>query len=211
MAKKFWQKAKYRLIPTAIIFMAGIINSVFYYNVTDKSVERKIIAYGSIIVFAVAAILFVHSITSAIYSAMARRKLGVARAASIQYGLRIFGYVVILLGALELMDISVTKLLLGGAVIGIILGVAAQQSLGNFFASIVLIIAHPFRVGEDVVLFSGALGGKYEGVVTDIGLSHTKIKQADGKIVFMPNATLLAGAAIIPNRTHRKSHSDKTK
>ncbi len=207
MAKKFWQKAKYRLIPTAVLLTAGIISSSFYYNVTDKSIEKKLIAYCSITVFAIAAILLVHSFTSSIYSAMARRRLGIARAASIQFGLRIFGYVIILLGSLGLMHIPVGKLLLGGAVIGIILGVAAQQSLGNFFASIVLIIAHPFRVGEDVILFSGALGGKYEGVVTDIGLTHTKLKQADGKIVFMPNSALLAGAAIIPNRPQRNKHN----
>ena len=204
MASQVWQKAKFRLLPLGILFIAGIVNSTVYFNVSDKMLEHKLIAYSSILVFAVTAVAFLHSFTGALYRIMANRRLGIGRAAAIQFTLRIIGYIIILLGALELMNISVTKLLLGGAVIGIILGVAAQQALANFFASVVLIISHPFRVGEEVTMFSGALGGKYEGVVTDIGLTHTKIRQSDGKVVFMPNATLLAGAAIIPSRAHKK-------
>lgn len=204
MASKVWQKAKFRLLPTGLLFVAGIVNSSVYFNVADHNLERKLIAYSSILVFALSAIAFLHSFTGSLYAIMANRRLGVGRAASIQFVLRIIGYLIILLGALELMNISVARLLLGGAIIGIILGVAAQQALANFFASLVLIISHPFRVGEDVIMFSGALGGKYEGVVTDIGLTHTRLRQLDGKIVFMPNATLLAGAAIIPSRTHKK-------
>lgn len=204
MASKVWQKAKFRLFPLGVLFIAGIVNSSVYFNVADHKIDRKIIAYSSIFVFVVSAVAFLHSFTGALYSVIANRRLGVGRAAAIQFTLRVIGYLVILLGALELMNISVTKLLLGGAVVGIILGVAAQQALANFFASVILILAHPFRVGEEVIMFSGALGGKYEGVVTDIGLTHTRIRQADGKVVFMPNATLLSGAAIIPSRAHKK-------
>lgn len=205
MASKIWHKAKYRLIPSGMMFIAGIVISSAYFKVTDKQLDHKVIAYSSILIFAIFAITFLHSFTNSLYKVISNRRLGVARAAALQFTLRVVGYVIILLGALELMGISVAKLLLGGAIVGIILGVAAQQSLGNFFASVILIIAHPFRVGEEVTMFSGALGGKYEGVVTDIGLTHTKLKQSDGRIVFMPNATLLSGAAIIPNRS-RKRH-----
>ncbi len=83
--------------------------------------------------------------------------------------LRVVGYLFISLTTLDLLGISVERLLFGGAVIGIILGVAAQQALANFFASIVLIFSHPFSVGDDIILFSGALGGKYEGRVVDLG------------------------------------------
>lgn len=207
MAAKVWRRGKYRLIPSFIIVIAAVVNCTVYFRITDRSIDRKIIAFGSVMVFTVFALAFLHSFTNSLYTAMANRRLGVARAASLQFTIRVFGYLIILLAALELMGISVEKLLLGGAIVGIIVGVAAQQALANFFASVILIIAHPFKVGEEVTMFSGALGGKYEGVVTDIGLTHTKIKQPDGKVVFMPNATLLSGAAIIPYRSHKKRTS----
>jgi small-conductance mechanosensitive channel len=102
------------------------------------------------------------------------------------------------------MNISVAKLLLGGAILGIILGVAAQQSLGNFFASIILILTHPYRVGEEVTIISGSFGGANEGTVQDIGLTHTKLKLTNGKTMYMPNSTILSWAAIIPNRPNKK-------
>ena len=204
MAAKVWQKTKYGLIASAITMTGGIVVSSFYFNVADKKIDNKIAAYSGIIIFVCSSIIFLRAFTAGIYKVISNRRLGVGRAAAIQFILRVIGYVIILLGALELMNISVAKLLLGGAIVGIILGVAAQQALANFFASIVLIITHPYRVGEEVILFSGSLGGKYEGTVTDIGLTHTRLKQSDGKIVFMPNATLLAGAAIVPLRGSKK-------
>jgi small-conductance mechanosensitive channel len=127
---------------------------------------------------------------------MVSQRLGTGRAASIQFILRVLGYLVIFITALDHLGIPVERLLLGSAVLGIILGVAAQQALANFFASVVLIISHPFTVGEHITLFSGALGGKHEGRVIDIGLTHTHIQEANGTVVALPNSTLLIGAAI---------------
>lgn len=111
--------------------------------------------------------------------------------------MRLFGNVAIALLTLNLTGFSIGNLLLGGAAIGIILGVAAQQALANLFASIVLIITHPYTVGDMLRFNSGALGGVYEGKVTDIGLTHTKLKLAEsGELVLLPNATVLSGATV---------------
>ena len=56
------------------------------------------------------------------------------------------GYLVALLLALGLTNYPVGHLLLGGAILGVILGIAAQQSLGNVFAGLVLLAARPFTV-----------------------------------------------------------------
>jgi small-conductance mechanosensitive channel len=93
--------------------------------------------------------------------------------------------------------VPVGHILVGSAVLGIVLGVAAQQALANFFASIILIISHPFTVGESITIVSGGLGGSYEGMVDDIGLTHTKINLVNGNIVKLPNSALLTSAAIV--------------
>jgi len=77
------------------------------------------------------------------------------------------------------------------------LSVAAQQSLANFFASIIIVIDRPFVVGQYITINSGALGGEYTGKVLDISFSRTRIRLEDESTVSLPNATLLSGAAVI--------------
>ena len=61
---------------------------------------------------------------------------------------------------LSMLSIPIGRLLLGGAIAGVVLGVAAQQSLGNVFAGLVLLMARPFAVGNRIRIRSGALGGE---------------------------------------------------
>lgn len=201
MAVHIWRqvKYKYKLLSSGIIMIGGMIISSTYVNIADKKLAERLIAFISVFLFVFAGIIFIRSSTAIINKIIAQRRLGIGRAAAIQFILRIIGYLIILLVAFELMNISVAKLLLGGAFLGIILGVAAQQALANFFASLILIITHPFRVGEEVTIISGSFGGANEGTILDIGLTHTKLKLIDGRTMFMPNSTILSWAAIIPH------------
>ena len=192
---------RYRsVILSLLMTLLGIIVSSIYTHRLHPGLNSRIIAYIAVAVFIVSAVICLHVLTDILYHLIAGRRLGIGRAAAMRFMARVIGYLVIILAALELIGISIDKLLLGGAVIGIILGVAAQQALMNFFAGIVLIITHPYRIGEEVILFSGGLGGKYEGKIADISTTHTKLLQKDGQIVLMPNATILSGTAIIPVR-----------
>jgi small-conductance mechanosensitive channel len=94
---------------------------------------------------------------------------------------------------LQLFGLPVTQLILGGAILGVLLGIAAQQTLANLFAGIVLLQAHPFVVGDLVWIRSGALGGQYEGEVTEIGLTYVRLTTGDGP-VSLPNTQVLAAA-----------------
>jgi small-conductance mechanosensitive channel len=84
----------------------------------------------------------------------------------------------------------------GGTVVAVVLGVAAQQLLGNLFAGLVLLVARPYRPGEYIRIRSGALGGPHEGTVTVLGLLYTTIRSTEGDIN-IPNSALL-GAAVGP-------------
>ena len=61
------------------------------------------------------------------------------------------GYVFLIIALLAVLGVSLDHLLIGAGVAGIILGVAAQQSLGNVFAAIVMLFARPFVVGDTFV------------------------------------------------------------
>jgi len=108
------------------------------------------------------------------------------------------GYLVILVVALLLLHLPIGQLLLSGAVTGVLLGIAAQQSLANAFAGIFIILAAPFRVGDLITLRSGTLGGQYDGRVHDISLAYTTLQTSDGPMSFA-NAVVLT-AAVGPRR-----------
>lgn len=118
----------------------------------------------------------------------------------------------VLVVGLGLLAVPVEHLVVGGALTGVIVGIAAQQALGNVFAGIVLLLARPFTVGERIRVRAGALGGIFDGVVTSMSLVYVTIESPDGPIN-VPNSTLLAvgvGPAPDPDRagTHAATSPD---
>ena len=199
-----WKYTYPRLIPFGLFTIIGAVMATLNGDIRTGHFDHKVFSLVGIIIFILFASALVQTVTKFIYAMLTMHHLSVGRAGAIKFLLQLFGYLAIFLMTLDLFGVSVAKLLLGGAIIGVILGVAAQQALANFFASIVLIFSHPFSIGEDIVLYSGSLGGKYVGRVIDIGLTHTRLKDEEGNIVYMPNATILSGAAIMAKKRRPK-------
>ena len=115
---------------------------------------------------------------------------GIAAGAVVRLVTTGLGYVVLLFAVFYVFGLSLQRLLIGAGFAGIIVGIAAQQSLANIFASLVLLFARPFRVGEDIVIRSGALG-VVEGEVRGIGLTYVTVRTATG-VLKVPNSVMLA-------------------
>lgn len=118
-------------------------------------------------------------------------KLGDAKGSGLAKLIGVSGTVVVVLWMLSTLGIGLQGLLLGGALTGVVLGIAAQQTLGNIIAGIVLLVVKPFEVGEETVIKSGL--GEYEGRVSNIGFMYVSILTANGQ-VDVPNAVVLASA-----------------
>jgi small-conductance mechanosensitive channel len=119
--------------------------------------------------------------------------IGEAHAAVVRYAILLAGGTAVLLLTLDLSGVPVGQLALGGAVTGILLGIAGQQSLANVFAGLVLLLSRPFVVGDPIMLRSGAMGGLIEGTVTEIGITYLRLDTTDG-VLHLPNAQVLAAA-----------------
>ncbi|MET9079474.1 mechanosensitive ion channel domain-containing protein [Streptomyces sp. NPDC004232] len=119
-----------------------------------------------------------------------------SRSAALRVICLLCGYALVILGALSLIRVPWEKLLLGGALTGVILGIAAQPVLGNICAGLVLLVSHPFAIGERISIQSGPLGGRIEGEVTDMTLLFVQLHTEDGQVLPPNNAVL--GAAIGP-------------
>ena len=124
---------------------------------------------------------------------IAKVRAGIPAASALRTLSLVFGMFVIVLGTLQLLDVDLRTLLLGGAITGVVVGIAAQQPLSNFFAGLVLLFARPYVPGQYVRIRSGALGGPFEGTITYAGLMYTIIVTDEGR-VSLPNAGLLASA-----------------
>jgi small conductance mechanosensitive channel len=93
---------------------------------------------------------------------------------------------------------AVVILALGGAFTAIVLGLAAQQTLGGLFAGIVLQSTRPFKVGERVRLVGGALAGSIEGTVSSLGLFYATLVQGADRLL-VPNSVLI-NLVVVPLR-----------
>lgn len=103
------------------------------------------------------------------------------------------GYLVALVGTLSMLSVPVGHFLLGGAIAGVVLGIAAQQSLGNVFAGFVLLMVRPISVGNYIRVRSGALGGEFYGTVSSMSLTYVSVITEDG-LLKVPNSSFLAAA-----------------
>jgi small conductance mechanosensitive channel len=74
--------------------------------------------------------------------------------------------------------------LASSAVIALIIGFAAQTTLSNFVAGLFLAFTQPLRLGDRVEI------GSASGVVEEIGLTYTLIRDEDGARFFVPNTKL---------------------
>jgi hypothetical protein len=154
---------------------------------------HRIIAYSAAVAWLILGTYTVRRLANQLARAIALADK--ATAVSVRLLLTIAGIVVVLLITLTTLRIGVSQLLLGGAITGVVLGIAAQQSLGNMFAGIVLLVARPFRAGDHVRVRSGALGGPLEGHVVSMGLTYVVFTTEDGTTL-VPNLTLLAAGIV---------------
>jgi len=100
--------------------------------------------------------------------------------------------VFLVIGALILSQFTELKRLAAGilastAVLGLIVGFAAQHTLGNMIAGVQLAISQPIRIGDRIAF------EEISGRVVDITLSYTYVDPGDGSTVVIPNQMLVGG------------------
>lgn len=161
-------------------------------GVHAATLDRRLAAYGTAAGFVLFGLAATRSVASEL-SRVSLSRAGAAAATPLRVGCLMVGYLIVTLTAMDLFALPVGNLLVGGAVTGMIVGIAAQQALANVFAGLVLLFARPYTPGEKVRIRSGALGGTLEGTVTSVGLLYTTLSTEEG-VLNIPNGALLAAA-----------------
>ncbi|MBW1667215.1 MAG: mechanosensitive ion channel family protein [Deltaproteobacteria bacterium] len=78
----------------------------------------------------------------------------------------------------------ITSVIAGLGIGGLAIALAAQDTIKNFFGSIVLFVDKPFEMGDRIVVEG------HDGPVEEVGLRSTKIRTLDGHLITVPNADL---------------------
>lgn len=96
---------------------------------------------------------------------------------------------------LALWNVDVSGLLVGAGFLGIVLGLAARQTLGSVIAGIVVLFSRPFELGDWIRV------DDQEGVVTDITVVNTRLRTFDDEVVIIPNDVVTSTDVV--NRSRR--------
>jgi small conductance mechanosensitive channel len=126
------------------------------------------------------------------------RRLDPPTAGTAGFLIRLVTMMVVAVVGLRIAGLGPRTVAFGGAVTAVVVGLAAQQTLGNLIAGMVLLSARPFRVGERVRLQSGGLAGSVDGDVVSLGLLYTTLADGDD-LIMVPNSIVL-GAGVVPLR-----------
>jgi small-conductance mechanosensitive channel len=104
-------------------------------------------------------------------------------------------YAVVGLVVLSIFLQDLGSLLVGAGFLGIVIGMAARQTLGAVLAGFVLMFSRPFEIGDWVQV------GEEEGIVTEITIVNTRLQTFDGEMVVLPNDEV--SSQPITNRTYK--------
>ncbi len=98
----------------------------------------------------------------------------------------VFGVIV----GLDNIGFDITAMIAGLGIGGLALALAAQDSVKNIFAGIMIFLDKPFKI-KDRIQIEG-----FDGVVEEVGLRSTRVRTLDGRIVTIPNSTFTDNSVV---------------
>ena len=91
---------------------------------------------------------------------------------------------------LDNIGFDITAMIAGLGIGGLALALAAQDSVKNVFAGIMIFLDKPFRINDRILIDS------FDGVVEEVGLRSTRIRTLQGRIVTIPNSTFTDNSVV---------------
>jgi MscS family membrane protein len=97
-----------------------------------------------------------------------------------------FGVIV----GLDNIGFDITAMIAGLGIGGLALALAAQDSVKNIFAGVMIFLDKPFKM-KDRIQIEG-----FDGIVEEVGLRSTRVRTLDGRIVTIPNSTFTDNSVV---------------
>ncbi|HEX8783654.1 MAG TPA: mechanosensitive ion channel family protein [Steroidobacteraceae bacterium] len=122
-----------------------------------------------------------------------------------QFGIAVIWVVMLILYAhlIPVLRSLGTALLTGASIASVVIGLAAQSTLGNLVAGVAITLYRPFRLGDRLQV--SAPTGTEVGNVETLSLGYTTLRTDDGRFVVLPNS--LAASQVIINLSASQAHT----
>ena len=99
-------------------------------------------------------------------------------------------YIILTVTIVAIMGVPMASVIAAIASAGVAIGLALQGALSNFAGGIMILLFHPFRVG-DFIEVNG-----FSGTVSDIDVFYTFLKTGDNKAVTVPNGSIMSNSVV---------------
>jgi MscS family membrane protein len=195
-AKKFeereWVQVAFKAFARPIPFLFSVIGLRYGLDALEFGEKlTDIISDCFSVLFTIAVTFFVYSLVDVIDYAIThvtkktRTKMDDMMAPMVRKSLRVVIIVLALVQVAQILsDKPITSIIAGLGVGGLAVALAAQETIKNFFGSLVIFADKPFELGERIVV------GGHDGTVEEVGFRSTRIRTLDGHLVTVPNGEL---------------------
>ncbi len=134
--------------------------------------------------------LIIKTVVKALRNGKATQKMEPTVAHFLANFVNIVLYIILAVTIIAIMGVPMASVIAAIASAGVAIGLALQGALSNFAGGIMILLFHPFRVG-DFIEVNG-----FSGTVDDIDVFYTFIKTTDNKTVTIPNGSVMGNEVI---------------
>jgi|GEM_PF-1224982 len=173
----------YIIMVIAAVFLIPLVLSYLQSFLRDLGIPKDFDLYISILLYIIAGVISVECIRKMISNSL-REVLDDYSIRGITSFFRIVGYAILLIIITSAQQGSVVFGATLGGFLGLLVGMASKELIGNAISGIFVIITKPFRIGDEVNVAGG------EGKVVDIKMMYTVIEKEEQKIL-VPNSKII--------------------
>ena len=212
-------RARKVLREVSVIAVLLVVGAAIYYVLSAlRLIPISLAAAAQVIAVLILGALTVELVARGLRG-MTSRAFDVRRGGEVAVAFRFLAYVALALIVLAFAGVTGTTLLAGGTFAGLVLGLAGTTVLSNIIGGVLLLIAHPYEIGDRVTVTTWQYGmvvpsypGKffsddrlvvgYTGVVLDLSLTYTSLTLDEGPLMKIPN-NVMVQAAVLKHATPR--------
>ena len=174
------------LLALVFRFQTELMALIVRFHLDMVARPEKTVGVIKLLLFGILAYIFVRGLSFLIFG-MFRFRRGFEAPTLVRnvFSIVVFSLLFLLIFTLEFPGANLGALFTTSAIFGVILGLALQDTLGNFFAGISLQADRPFQVGD--VITVGAL--RHTGVVEEISWRAIKVRTFQNHVVLINNSS----------------------
>ncbi|MEM8895093.1 MAG: mechanosensitive ion channel family protein [Bacteroidota bacterium] len=175
--------------PLSVFFVLWLIVVLIPILQLPADISRYIILglkaltpfYGTIVFYRLVNVLayYLHKVASRTESTLDDQLVPLLRKAMKTFVVIIGAFVI-----LENLNVPILPLLTGLSIGGLAFALAAQDTIKNFFGSLMIFVDKPFQIGDWVT------SGEIDGTVEEVGFRSTRVRTFRNSVVYVPNGKL---------------------